>query len=747
MPERRRLHVRGTVQGVGFRPFVYREAVSRELTGWVRNDGTGVVVEVEGPAGALQALLDAVEHRPPPLALVESVEWRAVPPVGDRGFVIAPTDREGGTDVAVSADVAPCDACLAELADPTDRRYRYPFVNCTDCGPRYTIVTAVPYDRAATTMAGFGMCAACQTEYDDPTGRRFHAQPNACPACGPRLRWQRGAARLTAQAALDAAVSCIAGGGVVAVKGVGGYHLACDAAAEHAVAALRARKQRDDKPFAVMVGDVDAARQLCELDDVAVAALASPRRPVVLAPRRPDADVAPQVAPRLAELGVMLPSSPLHVLLLQALDRPLVMTSGNRRDEPVAHDDEDARQRLGPLVDGLLSHDRPIAVRADDSVARASGGRVQVLRRARGYVPQPLRLPVPAREPVLAVGAQLKSTVTLARGAAAVSSHHLGDLDHWSAHEAFRSAVEHLQRLSGVAPAVVAHDLHPGYRSTAWALDTGLPLVGVQHHHAHVASCLVEHGRTGPVVGVAFDGLGLGCDGTLWGGEVLVADLCRADRVAHLAPVPLPGGDAATREPWRMAVSWLRLALGDEAAVEWGATVDPRAEAVLALARSGRQPTTTSAGRLFDAVAALLGVRAAVTYEGQAAIELEALARYASGGPDHRFDVRGEVLDPSPVLAGLLADHRRGVPVPELARAFHGALARVTADVAAEVASARGLDAVVLTGGVFQNALLTDLVAGDLEQRGLQVLLHGQVPPNDGGISLGQAAVAAAQQH
>ncbi|MFP5219669.1 MAG: carbamoyltransferase HypF [Actinomycetes bacterium] len=747
MPERRRLHVRGTVQGVGFRPFVYREAVSRGLTGWVRNDGSGVVVEVEGAAGEVQSLADAVEHRPPPLALVESVESRAVPPVGDRGFVIAATDRDGGTDVAVSADVAPCEACLAELADPNDRRYRYPFVNCTDCGPRYTIVTAVPYDRAATTMAGFDMCGACQEEYDDPAGRRFHAQPNACPACGPELHWQGDGVQLTGQAALDAAVCCLAAGGVVAVKGIGGYHLACDAADDGAVATLRGRKRRDDKPFAVLVGDVDAARELCVLDDAAAAALTSPRRPVVLAPRQPEAAIAPQVAPRLAELGVMLPSSPLHVLLLQALDRPLVMTSGNVSDEPVAHDDDDARQRLGPLVDGLLSHDRPIAVRADDSVARAAGGRVQVVRRARGHVPQPLRLPVPARDPVLAVGAQLKSTVTLVRGTAAVSSHHLGDLDHWAAYESFRSAIEHLQRLSGIAPAVVAHDLHPGYRSTAWAQEAGLPLVEVQHHHAHVASCLAEHGRTDPVVGVAFDGLGLGCDGTLWGGEVLVADLRRADRVAHLAPVPLPGGDAATREPWRMALSWLRAALGEETAAEWGATVDPRAEAVLALARSGRQPVTTSAGRLFDAVASLLGVRMAVTYEGQAAIELEALARGARGGPDHRFDVRGEVLDPSPVLAGLLADVRRGIPIPELALAFHRALAWVTAATAAGVASARGLDAVVLTGGVFSNALLTELVAGDLERRGLRVLLHGQVPPNDGGISLGQAAVAAAQQH
>ncbi len=747
MRERRRLHVWGTVQGVGFRPFVYREAVALGLAGWVGNDGTGVVLEVEGFPDRLDALHRALLEASPPLALVEAVRTETVDPHGAVGFVIADSRAEGGTDVAVSADVAPCAACLREFADPADRRHRYPFINCTDCGPRYTIVQDVPYDRATTTMASFPMCAACQHEYDDPNSRRFHAQPNACPACGPRLRWLGDDEERSGADALDSAVACLVTGGIVAVKGVGGYHLACDAGNSSAVDRLRGRKRRDDKPFAVMVSDVESADALCLVDDAVAAALSSPRRPVVLAPKRVDAPVAPAVAPRLVELGVMLPSSPLHVLLLADCARPLVMTSGNVSDEPVAHDDDDALRRLAPLADGVLLHDRPIAVRADDSVVRAtSTGRVQVVRRARGFVPQPVRLPVASPLPVLAVGAHLKSTIALARGGSAVVSHHLGDLDQWPAYAAFLQAVEHLTRIAHVAPAVVAHDLHPEYRSTAWARESGLPLLGVQHHHAHVASCLAEHRRASQVLGIAFDGLGFGCDGGLWGGEFLVADLVGFERVGQLAEVALPGGDSATREPWRMAVSWLHAAVGPRAAAEWGAGVDERSSSVLQLVAAGRQPRTSSAGRLFDAVAALLGVRASVSYEGQAAIELEALGRQAvDGAPAPVAEIRGGVLDPAPVVAALLADHRRGVPVTQLAAAFHVALADGTARLAQQLAGARELDTVVLTGGVFQNALLTDLVADRLRTAGLDVLLHAHVPPNDGGISLGQAAIAAAR--
>lgn len=743
MPERRRLRVRGTVQGVGFRPFIYQRAVALGLSGWVGNDSQGVVAEVEGPAAALDALVEAVRSAPPPLARVDAVEVTPAAPTGGSGFAIARTRSGGLTDVPVSADVAPCPACLAELRDPADRRFGYPFINCTDCGPRYTIVRDVPYDRPATTMADFDMCPACRREYDDPGDRRFHAQPNACWDCGPRLRWRAGGVEARDADALKAAVELLVGGGAAAVKAVGGYHLACDAGNEVAVRALRARKRRDAKPFAVMVADLAAAQALVRLTPSAADALCSPQRPVVLAPKTGNPPVASGVAPALAELGVMLPSSPLHVLLVEAAGRPLVMTSGNLGDEPVVHDDADALARLAPMVDGVLWHDRRIAVRADDSVVRsAPGGRVQLLRRARGFVPQPTALPVPAEVPVLAVGAQLKSTVALARGGSAVVSHHLGDLDHWPAFAAFTQAVEHLVALAHVQPAVVAHDLHPDLRSTAWARDRGLPLIGVQHHHAHVASCLAEHGRTAPVLGVAYDGVGLGPDGTLWGGEFLVADLHGYRRVGHLLPVTLPGGDAAVREPWRMAVSWLEATVGPRAAERWGSGVDPRAPAVLGLVRSGRQPVTSSVGRLFDAVAAVLGVRIRVSYEGQAAAELEALARSAGSATGLDIAVTGEVLDPRPLFAALLAD--RTDPAAA-ALGFHLALADATAALAARLARRHGLDAVALTGGVFQNVLLTDLVADRLRADGLAVLLHERVPPNDGGISLGQAAVAAAR--
>ena len=748
--ERRLVRVRGTVQGVGFRPFVHRRAVALGLSGWVGNDASGVLLEVEGEPPALDALLSAVASDPPPLALVEGVTVVPVHPTGEQGFAIVPTTPSGGVGVHVSADVAPCAECLREMADPSDRRYRYPFVNCTDCGPRYTIIRGVPYDRPATTMSAFEMCARCRAEYADPTDRRFHAQPIACPDCGPQLAWRRSASAEAArgEAALTAAVDCLRGGGTVAVKAVGGYHLACDAADERAVAALRRRKGRDAKPFAVMVRDLAAAATLCELPGPAAALLTSARRPVVVVPRRPGTRVATAVAPGAVELGVLLPSSPLHVLLLEALDFPLVMTSGNRSDEPVVHDDVEASTRLGPIADGVLSHDRPIHIRADDSVVRVTpGGRAQVLRRARGYVPQPVRLPVPAERPVLAVGAELKSTVALARGSAVIASHHLGDLTHWSTWTGFLQAVTHLPALAGVEPAVVAHDLHPDYRSTAWAREQQLPTVGVQHHHAHVAACLVEHGRAGPVLGIVFDGAGFGDDGTLWGGELLLADLVGYRRVGHLAPAALPGGDAAVREPWRMAMSWLHRALGPDEAAQHGSRLDERWAAVMSLVASGRCPETSSVGRLFDAVAALLGVRQRVSYEGQAAIELEALARRAGGrvAAGAPFGVVADRLSPAPVLRQLLHDRARGVPVETLAAGFHLSLAEGTARLAARLAATHGVGTVVLTGGVFANVLLTDVLARGLRRAGLEVLVHEQLPPGDGSISIGQAGVAAAR--
>jgi hydrogenase maturation protein HypF len=731
------------------------------LSGFVRNDATGLLVEVEGEPERIAALCRLIAEEPPPLARVHKMETAALAPLAEQGFRIERSDDRGEPATPVSPDVATCDACLAEVDDPSDRRHGYPFTNCTDCGPRYTIVLAVPYDRPATTMAGFRMCAACEAEYHDPANRRFHAQPNACPRCGPTLAFRSpdGTQKAEGQAALDAAVAALLEGQVLAVKGIGGYHLAVDATSEEAVATLRRRKARDEKPFALMVPDLEWARRLCVLDATAEQALCSRRRPILLAPRRPRARVASGVAPGLPELGLMLPYSPLHHLLLRRVARPLVMTSGNRSDEPIAHEDEDAIARLGPLVDGLVTHDRPIHVRCDDSVARAAGGRVQLLRRSRGYAPEPLLLPWRLSRQVLAVGAELKASVAVGKADRVVASHHLGDLEHAANHPAFLEAVEHLCRLFGVAPDVVGHDLHPQYRSSAFAADLDLPLHPVQHHHAHVASCLAEHGEEGPVLGVAFDGLGLGPDGTLWGGEFLVADLLGFERVGHLLEAPLPGGAAAIREPWRMAVAWALLSAGEAGLEAVGPELDERAAQVARLVeRAWRAPggattlracpTTTSVGRLFDAVAALVGLRRTVSYEAQAAIELEALARRVprSEVPVVELEVHhgpdGAVLDPRPLVRAVLEARRSGEDPALVAALFHESLGRATAALAADLAASRGLEVVALSGGVFQNARLSTIAESELGRRGLRVLVHGEVPPNDGGISIGQAVVA-----
>jgi hydrogenase maturation protein HypF len=736
------------------------------------------VVEAEGPPEALDRLAARLAAEAPPLARIASVSAETVPPTGDIGFTIVDSREAGAPAVAVAVDTATCDDCLRELADPSDRRYRYPFINCTNCGPRYTIIRSIPYDRASTTMAVFPMCADCRREYGDPADRRFHAEPNACPVCGPQLSLLSPDGEVLAKAddALHRTVAILDGGGVVAVKGLGGYHLAVDAADEAAVAELRRRKARDDKPFAVMVPDLHAARELCLLTPEAEAALQSPRRPIVLAPRAPGtARVAPGVAPGLPELGLMLAYTPLHALLLADAGRPLVMTSGNLSDEPIASDDSDALTRLGPMVDAMLTHDRAIHIRCDDSVVRAGTralrttpaaggggpnpaarrppsplhGRVQMVRRSRGFAPEPLLLPTPAPAHVLAVGAELKSTVAVAKGANVIASHHIGDLEHLAAYQSFLQAVDHLCGLTGVTPAVVAHDLHPEYLSTKFAADLDLPAVGVQHHHAHIAACLVEHGRTEPVLGVAFDGLGLGPDGTAWGGELLVADLDGFRRVGHLRQVALPGGDKAARQPWRMAVAWLAATLGPEEAERYGRTVDDRWAAVLGLAQRPGALLTSSAGRLFDAVAALLGLRTRITYEAQAAIELEAAAAgqplVGPGGYEVRVAPGADgllVLDPTPLLTTVVDDVDHGRPAPEISAGFHAGLGAGVVTAARQLAADHGLDTVALSGGVFQNARLSEIVVDGLAAAGLTALVHEHLPPNDGGVSVGQAAVA-----
>ena len=733
-----RVRVEGTVQGVGFRPFVYRLATELGLAGFVLNDARGVLLEAEGPAEAVDELLRRLPAEAPPLALVERVAVESRAPLRRAGFEIRPSPHGADADTPVAPDAATCDACLAELFDPADRRYRYAFVNCTDCGPRFTIVRGVPYDRPLTTMAGFEMCERCRVEYEDPLDRRYHAQPNACPDCGPALSLLDASGAPCPGDALARAAEALLAGRILAVKGIGGYHLACRADDEDAVARLRGRKHREDKPFALMAPSLGAARELVELDAAAEDLLRSPQRPIVLAPRAAGAPVAASVAPRLHELGVMLPYSPLHHLLVADAGTALVLTSGNVSDEPIAYRDGEALGRLGGIADLFLVHDRPIETRTDDSVAR--GG--LVLRRSRGYVPASLPLAREAARPILACGAELKNTFCLAKGRRAWVSHHVGDLESYETYRSFCEGVEHFERLFAVAPELVAHDLHPEYLSTKYALERGLETVGVQHHHAHLAACLAEHGEHGPAAGAIFDGSGYGSDGTIWGGELLLGDLASFERAGMLLPVRLPGGERAIRQPWRMACAWL-AELGVEEPL---AGVDPDAWArVRELARSGlASPVTTSIGRLFDAVAALCGVRSEVAYEGQAAVELEACCDAAERGR-YPFGI-GErdgalVLDPRETLAAIRLDLARKVEVGVVAARFHSAVAHVTAEALARV----GSETVVLGGGVFQNRRLLEQTSAQLAGAGLRVLVPERLPPGDGGISYGQANVAVAR--
>jgi hydrogenase maturation protein HypF len=664
--------------------------------------------------------------------------------LGELGFTIRDSAPTGEPLAAVTPDSATCADCLAELFDPHDRRFRYPFVNCTNCGPRFTIVRDVPYDRPNTTMAGFRMCAACEAEYSDPGDRRFHAQPNACPDCGPRVELlgahSPDPVRVAAQA--------LAGGAVVAVKGIGGFHLACRADDERAVARLRARKHREDKPFALMAPHLGAARALVDLGAEEEALLMSAARPIVLARRRPGAAVAGAVAPRSAELGVMLPYSPLHHLLAADTGTTLVMTSGNVSDEPIAFEDADATDRLAAIADLFLVHDRPIETRTDDSVVRVVGDRPLLIRRSRGYVPSPLALPVDGGHHLLACGAELKNTFAVAKGATAWVGHHVGDLENYETLRSFTEGIEHFGRLYAVEPEVVAHDLHPEYLSTKHALELdGVEPIGVQHHHAHLAACLAEHGQTGPAVGAIFDGTGYGDDGTVWGGELLLGDLRGFERMGFLWPVRMPGGEAAIRQPWRMACAW--LAAAGVAGPPVGAADGPWSR-VAELVRSGvASPLTTSVGRLFDAVAALCGVRTEASYEGQAAVELEALADPAQRAR-YPFPLRDDggapvVLDARPAVWAVSEEVRAGVPVATVAARFHNSLACVTAAACARLALRCEVETVVLSGGVFQNRRLLESTRALLTEAGLRALTPQALPPNDGGIAYGQLAVAAAR--
>jgi hydrogenase maturation protein HypF len=785
--ERRAITVRGIVQGVGFRPFVHGLALRLDLRGFVKNQTGRVVIEVEGEPVALDRFLADLESSPPPLSQIESVSWQAQPVQNDIQFCIEQSDADSESLIFIAPDVATCDACLAELFDPSDRRYRYPFLNCTHCGPRLTIIRGAPYDRERTTMAPFAMCPACRAEYDDPGDRRFHAQPTACADCGPRLSVQNGKGeRIEASDPLAFFVDALRRGKIGALKGLGGYHLVCDASDDAAVGQLRQRKQRDEKPFAVMVADIETAEGLCEIDADERAVLIAPRRPIVLlrkrrvpAERSPapaslrSAKVSDAVAPGNPHLGVMLPYTPLHHLLMRAVAGvPLVMTSGNRSDEPIAYLDDEAIDRLGSIADVFLTHDRPIHVRCDDSVTRIVGGCESPVRRSRGYAPQPVRLPVACPCPILAVGGQLKGVFALGRERQAFLSHHMGDLDHWDAYRAFVRDVGLYQQLFAVEPQVIVHDLHADYASTNYARERaageGLRRLAVQHHHAHMASCMAEHGLDEPVIGVSFDGTGFGTDGAIWGGEFLVGDYREFRRAAHLRYVSMPGGDKAIHEPWRMAVAHLFDA-GCRSA-DFDARVTPAARRTMEtmIERRFNAPWTSSVGRLFDAVASIAGVRDRVSFEGQAAMQLEQVATEAEPDSQYPFAIEkseepsngralqlpapvgwnpaGEtdLIDTRPLIRAVLDDVQRGVETRRIARRFHSTVVEMISQICAKIRDEAQLQAVVLSGGVFMNGLIAREAAQRLQSAGFRVFRHRLVPPNDGGLSLGQLAVAAA---
>ncbi|HKP86075.1 MAG TPA: carbamoyltransferase HypF [Blastocatellia bacterium] len=760
MDARVQILVRGIVQGVGFRPFVFSLATRRSLRGHVFNNTSGVMIDVEGEPGAIEQFIAQIKSCPPPLSLVESVERSGdLDPANYTDFRILESDSVGEKFVPISADIATCLDCLKELFDPQDRRHRYPFINCTNCGPRFTIIEGVPYDRANTTMRDFEMCAECKAEYENPLDRRFHAEPTACPACGPRVFLaDSGGVEIApdrdgAESVISRARVLLLEGKVIAIKGVGGFHLACDALNSEAVERLRLRKYREDKPFALMAASVDMVRRHCVVTVEEEKLLASERHPIALLAKRADCVIPQAVAPGANTLGFMLPYTPLHHLLLEGFDRPLVMTSGNVSDEPICYDDGDARRRLAPIADYFLLHDRRIHIRMDDSVTRVFDGREMILRRSRGYAPRPIKTAFKFDREILACGAELKNTFCMTRGDYAFVSHHIGDLENLETLRSFEEGVEHFKRLFNLKPEIVAYDFHPEYLSTKYALslDDELEKVGVQHHHAHVASCMADNLIEGEVIGVAMDGLGFGSDGRFWGGEFFVADLAHAERIAHLDYIPMPGGAKAIREPWRMAAIYLHRAFGDDFLnldIPFVRNLDRRVWATLGkMARAGaNSPETSSMGRLFDALSSLLGLRSAVNYEGQAAIELEMIAdRGCADGYEFETGPGSGAIKTEALIRRAVEDLLDGVSPQVVSAKFHRGVADLIATVARRVRDDSKLNRVVLSGGVFQNMFLLTKTCQALRSSGFDVFTHSRVPPNDGGISLGQAAVANAR--
>ncbi|MFP5235890.1 MAG: carbamoyltransferase HypF [Acidobacteriota bacterium] len=765
--QRRRVRVRGIVQGVGFRPFVYRLAMEQKLAGHIGNDTDGVTIEVEGSGEAIADFLERLKSEAPPMSRIDAVDVENQTPHGDTEFTIVTSQVLGQVRTGIPADAATCPDCLRELLDPADRRYRYPFINCTNCGPRYTITRRIPYDRPQTSMAAFPMCPACQAEYDDPLNRRFHAQPNACWDCGPRV-WlcNAGGEEIPADEPIQSTIERLLAGEIVAIKGIGGFHLAVDATNEAAVARLRERKHRYGKPLAIMVRDMAAARSLCELTAEDEALLQTPARPIVLARARNGNAIAPSVAPGIPWLGVYLPYAPLqHLLFADERVRALVMTSANLSEEPIAIDNEEARTRLGAFADIFLMHNREILQRCDDSVAAVVDGAPQLLRRARGFVP--LGIPLPPRlaelggPPLLAVGGHLKNVFALARGRFAYQSQHLGDLENLTGIEFFEHSLAHLMHTFEIEPQAVVHDLHPGYLSTTWAKEwaeqRGLPTIAVQHHHAHIAACMAEHALEGPVIGLSLDGTGYGTDGNIWGGEVLIAELHSFERFAHLEYAPMPGGDAAVKEPWRMAYGMLRGAgFGvDETAKLTGASVEETRIVERMMERGINTPLTSSLGRLFDAVAAVVLQRRTVDYDAQAAIELEGRTNTedgAVGRPEYALELwegnepnGPNVLRADRMWKTLITDLQCGEDVCRIAARFHAGVAEGFINAAANARIETGINSVTLSGGCMHNRRLAHLLGAGLEEEGFRVYTHRQVSPGDGGLSYGQAVVAAAR--
>jgi hydrogenase maturation protein HypF len=723
------------------------------LRGQVFNNQAGVLVDVEGDDHRIDRFIERIKNDSPPLSLVESItRLDNLVAQNYADFLIVPSQANGTKSLPISADVATCADCLREMSDPGDRRYRYPFINCTNCGPRFTIIESVPYDRSETTMRDFEMCAACRAEYEDPADRRFHAEPTACAECGPRLYLfhSTSSGEYGGPDVIESTRGLLLEGKILAVKGLGGYHLACDASNPQAVNTLRQRKYREDKPFALMAASIETIKRYCLVSSPEADLLSSPARPIVLLERKPGAGIPAAIAPNLNTLGFMLPYTPLHHLLLDKLGGPLVMTSGNISDEPIAYRDSEAAARLKNIADYFLLHDRRIHIRTDDSIVRIASSQI-VIRRSRGYAPAPVKTSFRSGRQILACGAELKNTFCITRDDNAFISHHIGDLKNLETLRSFETGIEHFKQLFDLKPDVLAYDLHPEYLSTKYALahEDIETKIGVQHHHAHIASCLADNGAMGEVIGVAMDGLGFGTDGKLWGGEFFVADLKDAERIAHLDYVPLPGGARAIREPWRLAAVYLQRAYGDgflNLNLPFVNELDRTKWNTLRSMVSTQTncPETSSMGRLFDAVSALLGVRNRVNYEGQAAIELEAIASRETT-KSYEFEIDGDIIKSEKVIQQAVDDLLGGVAQAEVSAAFHLGVVELIANVAMRVRAERNLTRVALSGGVFQNMFLLERVCSRLASCGFEVLTHSRVPANDGGISFGQAAVASAR--